>query len=364
MILDTRSTTAANASLAGVQESKYELGLEGALMHVYESECNYNAIIKSVGISELKYYQETGKDLFVNEAGAFKGFLGKVKAFFQAVIEKIKSIFKKFAATMNKYLLSDKDFEKKYRKQVLDKLSGAKDFEVKGYTFDGLDDFIKSLKNKVGSVYQMQLGKINKIGTDGGADTYTSKGDLDADGIETAKDTTRGSILGGEACDVEDFRKELKNKCYGNDGEKEDIKVDSAYMAAAFDRLKTAKSDIDNANEAQKKLTDEISKVIKALDGLGDKFDKNHKDDDKADELSNAEAKSKQTKAVNNTIDILKAASNDYTTAFGTAVGALKDRNRQAKAFAVKALSYKAQEEAASYSESSVDDIFASVVIR
>ena len=53
-------------------------------MHVYENECNYNAIVKSVGISELKYYQETGKDLFVNEAGAFKKFGSKVTAFFKA----------------------------------------------------------------------------------------------------------------------------------------------------------------------------------------------------------------------------------------------------------------------------------------
>ena len=46
-----------------VAPSPYPVGIEGALMHVYENECNYNALMKAVGISELKYYQETGKNL-------------------------------------------------------------------------------------------------------------------------------------------------------------------------------------------------------------------------------------------------------------------------------------------------------------
>ena len=45
-------------------------------MHVYENECNYNAIMKAAGISELKYYKETGGDLFVQEAGAAGGLPG------------------------------------------------------------------------------------------------------------------------------------------------------------------------------------------------------------------------------------------------------------------------------------------------
>ena len=54
-----------------VQESPYELGYGGALMHVWENEMNYNAIMKAVGISEMRYYNETGGDLLVQEAGAF-----------------------------------------------------------------------------------------------------------------------------------------------------------------------------------------------------------------------------------------------------------------------------------------------------
>ena len=73
-----------------VHESPYELGVEGALMHVYENECNYNAIMKSVGIAEFKYYNETGRtDLFVHEAGATGGLLSKIISFFKAINDTI-----------------------------------------------------------------------------------------------------------------------------------------------------------------------------------------------------------------------------------------------------------------------------------
>lgn len=343
--------------LSNIQESQYELGLEGALMHVYENECNYNAIIKSVGLSELRYYQETGKDLFVHEAGAFKGFIEKVKKYFQMVIDKIKSIFKKFAAVMAKYTMSDKDFVKKYKDQTLRNIANAEDFEVSAYTFDTLDNFVDTL-NKSDAIYATVLSNIESAGNAAGTGT-TKEGGLDSEGIENEKDNLRGKIIagtsGGSPLDSSEFREELNKKCYGNDGDKEDIKITTAYMRAQFDYIENTKKAVDEANKVQKKLTDTIGKIIKTLDKLPEKYAK----------VSGAteENKSNQAKYVNNKIDLLKAASNDYTAAFGAAVGALKARNRQAKAIAVKALSYKAKNKA-TYSESSVDDIFASVVIR
>ena len=91
MIFDTEyANESANLySLDGIQESKYDLGLNGALMHVWENECNYNALMRVVGISELKYYNETGHSLFLNEAGAFKNFIDRAIEFFKKIIEKI-----------------------------------------------------------------------------------------------------------------------------------------------------------------------------------------------------------------------------------------------------------------------------------
>ena len=123
-------------SYESVQESPHELGIGGALMHVYENECNYNALMKAAALSELKYYNENGGDLFVQEAGAFNGFMGKVKAFFVKVIEKIKSICKKFVAKIRQFTMSDKDFVKKYANQL--QRANLKDFEFNGYKFEVL----------------------------------------------------------------------------------------------------------------------------------------------------------------------------------------------------------------------------------
>lgn len=352
MIFNQNTTPAGD--LRNIQESQYELGLEGALMHVYENECNYNAIIKSVGLSELRYYQETGKDLFVHEAGAFKGYVEKAKKFFQSVIEKIKAIFKKFAATMAKYTMSDKDFVKKYKDQALRNIANAKDFEVPAYTFDNLDSYTDELVKACGSyVEPLTTGIGTLTGTGSGA---KGTADLDSDGIEKKKETYRGYIAGkNDALDSTEFRDELKSKCYGNDGDKTDVTITTTFMRTQFDYIENTKKAIDEADKAEKAIVKAIDKAIKALDGLPAKYAKV----DGATE----ENKDQQVKYVNNSIDIFRSISNDVTTAFGVVVGALKDRNRQAKALAVKALSYKAKNEA-TYSESSVDDIFASVVIR
>ena len=93
MIFD--SNISAPTNWDAVQESPYTLGLEGGLMHVYENERNYCEMMKAVGISEARYYAETGQDLFLNEAGAFGSFLENAKKFFKKVWEKVKGLFRK-----------------------------------------------------------------------------------------------------------------------------------------------------------------------------------------------------------------------------------------------------------------------------
>ena len=355
MIFNT--DVAPNNNLDAVKESKYDLGIAGALMHVYENECNYNAIVKSVGISELKYYQETGKDLFVNEAGAFKAFGNKVVAFFKAVIEKIKSIFKKFAAMMNQFIMKDKDFVKKYKKQALNNIVNAKDFELKGYTFTDLDAYADSLSKK-GSEDDAKLSNLEKDNP-----RVIDRSSATDDDKEAAMDGNRGMIADSNSnLDHTEFIEALNNKCYGNDKEKQDITITHAYMSNAFAKIESAKSDIDAANKACRSITDKIQKVIDAFEKLTEKFDKNNKDDTSE---ATSSKRANLASSVNYWVAVNKQKFNDYTTAFGAVTGALKDRNRQYKAFAVKCLSYKKpKNEAATYSESTIDDIFANVVIR
>lgn len=54
---------------------------------------DYNAIIEAAKISELRYYKDTGKDLFIVNELAYKNFLDKIIEFFKMMQKKIKRNF-------------------------------------------------------------------------------------------------------------------------------------------------------------------------------------------------------------------------------------------------------------------------------
>lgn len=329
MIFNSDYTT----SSAAVTESAYDLGIGGALMHVYENECNFNSLMKAVGLSELKYYNETGKDLFVNEAGAFSNFIAKAKAFFKKVIEKIKSIFRKFFSVINSYVMSDKDFVKKYEKELYKK--NLKDFEFKGYKFNGLSS----------------MANISGLGKDTFNDSATSD-ENETDII----DKFRATLI-GESGDLSaaEFTTELKNKIYGED--KEDIKIDS--IRTYINIILNTKNDIKDAEKLEKDIIKQIESFIRELE-------KSEKaaitSATKSDSNGDAEKSGAEARQIGKKISLFKGASNVYTVYFGAVCKGFKDRNRQAKAICVKALSYKVEESA--YYESSIDDIFANVTIK
>ena len=382
-----------------VGESPYPVGLEGALM-------------KAVGISELRYYQDTGKSLFVHEAGVFASFIQKAKEFFKKVIEKIKQIFHKFAAVMNQYTMKDKEFVKKYSKELYRK--NITDFTFDGYTFKNLDDAVAKGKltdtlesfRKDGSESSSNINTAKKAAFDAvrdadssGHDTDAYRGDkaYDSDALETAEDSQRGTILNSlgitgassKAYDSSDFREELHDYLYG-DGGKETL--DKINVRQQLQYIENTKKDVREVERQQKEITRAIDKFIKMLDKWETEFNKkdakwdadtagSEKYSDKATDGSwesdqskqhnyaganiNDTAKDRLTKYVNFQVSLKRSASNDITTAFGMIIQAVKDRNRQAKAICVKIIGYK--NESASYGyygESSVNDIFAGVTIR
>lgn len=332
MIFNEMNTNTA-ISYEAVQESPYDLGIGGALMHVYENECNYNALMKAAALSEMKYYNQTGGDLFVQEAGALSGFLGKVKDFFKKVIEKIKSIAKKFIAKIGQYTMKDKDFVKKYQNDLVRRdLAG---FEFEGFKFPAWSGNI-STANAVSSV--------SKDGKD------------DQEALNDIIEKNRGDIVGGGAMTESEFRDELKEKLYGD---KDTIKVS---IRAELGIISETKSLIKEAEKEEKRIIDHINDIIKGIEKGISNRDKAADKDVKAKNDDAAQAKDVEIKYLNNKITVFKALSNDFTVYFGAKVKALNDRNRQAKAICVKALSYK--HEAATVAESAVyGDIFAGVEI-
>ena len=99
--------------------------------------------------------------------------------------------------------------------------------------------------------------------------------------------------------------------------------------------------------------------MIKELDKAGKEVGKDiGMDKTDAENTHRANA----VKFINNKITVYKALSNDLTVYFGAKVKALADKNRQAKAICVKALSYKYKNESAGVG-GSYDDIFNGVQI-
>lgn len=323
-------------SYDAVQESPYELGIGGALMHVYENECNYNALIKAATLSEMKYYNENGGDLFVQEAGAFAGFLTKAKEFFKKVIEKIKSIAKKFVAKINQFSMKDKDFVKKYQNDLVRRdLAGM---EFNGYKFPAWTGNT-STANAVSAV--------------------KADGSDDQEALNDIMDKNRGNIVGGGAMTESEYRDELKEKLYG---EKDDIQV---KIREQLNIISETAGLIKAAEKEEKEIVKGIEDIIKKLEAVAKNIDKSITKDIKADSTNDASIHNRDAgiKGINNKISVYKALSNDLTVYFGAVTKALADKNRQAKAICVKALSYKKAKNESAVAEGVYGDIFAGVEI-
>ena len=337
-------------SLEGISESPYELGLAGGLMHVYENECNWNKLVKSVGLAEMKYARETGQDLFLNEAGAFRGFLDKVKGFFKKVIEKIKQIFKQFMAKINSYSMTDKQFLKKYRADI-------NRVDLQDMEFNGYEKMKLGMSKTIGDINGINFDKTSAEATAAvagratisssvggnnkdkdnlkidGTSTLRSNSATDSDKLSDLKEEFRGKIIGKDSMDESEFRDELHEMFYGD---KETFDVTDDIRSKALSTIDGSKEAIKTAEKKMKETTGAIDKFIKKLENIQKDWENANKD--KGDQFAEV------NKKVSNLTNLWRSLSNDYTIAYSTLVTALKDCNRQAKALCVKILGYKKKE--------------------
>ena len=349
MIFDTVTSSSA-INWDAVQESAYPLGLEGGLMHVYENECNYNAIMKAAGISELKYYKECGGDLFVNEAAAVGGFIDKFISFFKKVGEKIAQMFKKFVMTIGSFVQSDKNFVKKWKPQVF---RNFKEFDFNGYKFDL--SMVSTISSKAASI---AVGKQDPAQLARQADVHPmSDDDIEAKRKEMMKD-----ICGEDVDSDNELKNELHKKVYGEN--KEEFKVTSSLCLEAFSWISDTKKNIKEIQDFQKKFNTGIDKYCNSLEDAKKELLKYM---DQAKDNNAKEAQSNKMNSVTQQISLTKDNAQYFTTAFSLFIGAFKDRNRQSKAICVKALNSGSRKKDATAdaigTNESAADIFANVEI-
>ena len=319
--------------------SKYTGDMQGAMYAVLDNTKNWNRICEAASLMELQYYNEHGANVWTMEEGALGSFVDTVVKFLKSVAKKIQEMFQHFLAFISSMVSKDKDFVKKYQKDIMAKasrLSSNNSIEIEGYKFTDLDKG-DSIFNKGYSAAMSASGGelMEKI----------SNQQADSDYINDLKEKLRGNILGESKLDSDDFKTKLKEKFYGSE-DKEDIEVtSSSEITKLLAIIKDTSTNTKNAEKAKKALINEIDNAAKDMEKYASEEDKKAvatKGEEPKATLSTNRASYLRYKA-----DIFRSVSNDYTIAFGVLLDAYKDRNRQARAICVKCLGLK--QESASY---------------
>lgn len=333
--------------------------METALTAVIETESNWTTLMKAVGIQELAVLESTGEEI-VYEAGTLRDFANTVKEFFVKIIKKVKGIFESFIAKINSYISDDKEFVKKYRKDVLMGAQNIPDtFTFKGYTFKGVAEFA----GRLSTVYDSKVvdGDYKQIAYDAtSADTKLNNKNREItnksykDGLELI----RGKMIGDDKkYEASEFSKEFTDYLQGSDKETFDdrdiannIGTYMAEIEAASETKKNAKKQLDVTVKA-------INNFIRNIDNIAKEYEREISDSSK----SNGE-KTRSSNAATYLRDMssyYKEISQIYTTANGLFLSALKKRNRQYKAICVKVLSFKNRKPVnASYSYQSESGVY------
>lgn len=338
-------------------ESAYEDPFEGGMAILAESENNYNSIMKAVALDELYVLESTGMEI-VYEDGRIKSFLQKVKEFFVKLWEKVKGIFAKFFAKMSSLITKDKEFVKKYKKQVVN--AKLTDFEFDGYKFTNVDGAIPGQSAIESLPGFMDLTSISVSGDLKKLKDYVEE-TMNGDNYDDAISTYRQKLLGASSkVDSDEYAEELFK--YFRDGEDSKSTLDMKDI----DRNKVlneieSTSEVKKAGEkALKAFKDIIDPIIKKLD----KAEKEALKEVPGENQVKGEFASARAAAYSKTCSIYKDcthAAELFTTA---KLKAIKDRNRQARAIVVKMISYKPKNESAGFVYNEGGSFLDSVQIR
>lgn len=318
-----------------IEECSYEPGLEGAMAIVAESEANYNAIMRAVGIEELAVYESTGAEM-VYEAGNISSFFGKVKEFFKKILEKIKALFKKFFAMFDSYTKSDKEFLNKYR-QVLTRVN-TRDFKYKGFKFTHLNISISKVDEELDKIIDHNLKSIT-----GNTATKQSLEKIlkDFEDRETIVEKMRSKAIGeSSSLTQSEFTKELYR--YFRDGEDTKQELDDIKILDILGNLQNNSGLV----KAAKKSYGDLEKTIKTTITNLEKTEKDlSKDLPSKTESNDDELKALQVRACSELIALLKEKTTVLNTLNGANLTALKDCSRQSKAICVALINYKPKNE-------------------
>ena len=362
----------------------HELGIRAAS----EIAANHNAFMKSIALSELAAFEQTGSTDVLYESVDFKGIFEKIKMFFKKVIEKIHKIFHTFIAKMSSWFGGNASFAKTYEKEVIKGWGNVKnDWEFKGYHFtniaetkeatdatfsvriegmqkdisdliaNGLSDFIRNANIKDITDYKTSTNMITKIREDmDDIKDGMRKAIVDFINDEHSLPTIvkiNTNLKGGY--DSSEYTEELFKVFRNGEDSKDSFEkknvLDSYGGSVAgmmtyikeFDKIKT------KTESAERKITKAIQKLIDDVSKAQNEQLKKNKDTNDENEKAWNEWLVQMSSLYQT---IYSAASEIITQAFSAYLQAQKDACAQAKEIAVKVISQsKKMTESVDYSD-------------
>ena len=363
-----------NAAFSGYSSSDYtsvepfkgdhfnyhELGIIAAA----ESAANQNAFMKAIALQELASMEQYGNTDVLYESVNIKGIFEKIKAFFKKIIEKIHKIFHTFIAKMSSWFGNNRDFAKKYEKEVVKNWANvSNDWEFKGYRFTSITkaEAINMKNEEKKNWGNMKAGLDDVIADVSTMPAWLSKNSKPAaedalkaarDKLDDIKDIIRASLVNNfdkgsrTSLDSKEFTEELFKVLRSGEDSKEDLnksKILESYGGSIngmmtfikdYDKIKT------ELEKAEKNFTKGIDDVISKLDKIENEIIKKNNEESKKDKPD--------ATAINSNETIVQCSSFVQSVygfekecgvqAYSAVLQAVKDSCTQAKEIAVKVI--------------------------
>lgn len=292
--------------------------LEEMSIIVYESEYNFNQIMRCIGLNEVAAASK-GRE-FIFEAEDKEGFFKKVKDALIAAFKKVTELFKKVLANIATGVGADKKFVKMYAKQIeagAEVLAERKDSEGKPFTFkhynidkleykDMSTDWASSYPTRCERLLQEESVDASEINAEARKDEVKQLFAIAAktDGIEASDN-------------YKSYAEKLAKKLYGE--KKVEVKP-SAQMAKDIIAAMGGDSEVAMIKKAYSDIKKTYDKALKSIDAM---------------KAAERKAKNKNSMAVCSFFaDMVKYAANVNKTRYGVYLKAAKTKRNQNRAAA------------------------------
>lgn len=331
--------------LDNIQESSGSSIMEIVEKASFENEKNWYLIENYIDMRQLQESVSNNRDYILTE-GFIGDFCNKMKEYTVTFYKKVAGMFKKFIAMMNSLILTDKEFVKKYSKEIM-KVSLTDKFKYKGYKFT-LDKVDISNFNPLNLIEDNGVDNLFKKVT-----INSSEGNINiADGDEEDANILLGkyyddtehyneiinarmykqicSSNNSTSMDAKEFREALFEALRNGNSVKETLDKSDIDLGICINRITSYKEAKKNAENNLKNMKTNCDKIIKLFDKLGTNLAK----PDNGSSVSNA-TKIKYAHIAANT---LRKGLGLGQVGYGIYLSALKAENRQCKNICVKAM--------------------------